>query len=482
MRSTKIVATLGPASSSESIIETLATSGADVFRLNFSHGSHEDHAQRHQMIRSVEAKLGRPLGVLIDLQGPKLRVGKFDRDAPTLRSGDEFSFDRDEQPGNSQRVYLPHSEIFDAVTLGDRLLVDDGKMQFRVISASADRIVTRVETDGRISDRKGVSVPEARLSIPALSEKDKADLAFGLSLGVDWVALSFVQRAEDVLEARALIGDQAAIVSKIEKPQALDNITAILDASDGLMVARGDLGVEMPPEDVPAAQKRLVQLARARGKPVIVATQMLESMTTSSTPTRAEASDVATAVYDGVDAVMLSAESASGQFPVEAVRIMSRIIEKTEADPLHRRALTASSGDPLADGTDSIGVAIQAVSRVLPIRVAVTYTTSGSTPLRVARLRPNALILSLGPRIEIARRLCLAWGVMARVSATAETTEDIVQFAVAAVCGNGLYAHGKAIVVASGVPFGLPGSTNNLRIVLPAELDRLAAERDTALN
>ncbi|WP_322050621.1 pyruvate kinase [Paraburkholderia bannensis] len=477
MRSTKIVATLGPASSTEALIETLAVSGADVFRLNFSHGSHEDHASRHAMIRNVETRLGRPLGILIDLQGPKLRVGKFAGQAPLLRRGNEFVFDTQEEPGSATRVYLPHPEIFEAVSPGDRLLVDDGKMHFRVLSVSRERIVTRVETDGCISDRKGVSVPEARLSIPALSDKDKADLAFGLDLGVDWVALSFVQCAQDVLEARALIGDRAAIVAKIEKPQALDNIAEILEAADGLMVARGDLGVEMAPEDVPAAQKRLVQLARGTGKPVIVATQMLESMTTASTPTRAEASDVATAVYDGVDAVMLSAESASGQFPVEAVQFMARIINKTEADPLHRRSLAASSNDPLADGTDAIGAAIQAIARTLPMQVAVTYTTSGSTPLRVARLRPSAAILSLGPRIEIARRLCLVWGVMARKSATAETTEDIVSLAVGAVQDNGLYTPGKAAVVASGVPFGTPGSTNHLRIILPAELESLVSQR-----
>jgi pyruvate kinase len=476
MRSTKIVATLGPASSTEAIIESLAIAGANVFRLNFSHGSHADHASRHAMIRNVEARLGRPLGILIDLQGPKLRVGKFAERAPTLRRGHEFVFDTNEAPGNDTRVHLPHPEIFSAVSPGDRLLVDDGKMQFRVISADLERIVTCVETDGCISDRKGVSVPEARLSIPALSEKDKTDLTFGLSLGVDWVALSFVQCAEDVIEARALIGERAAIVSKIEKPQALENIVDILEASDGLMVARGDLGVEMPPEDVPAVQKHLVQLARGTGKPVIVATQMLESMTTSNTPTRAEASDVATAVYDGVDAVMLSAESASGQFPVEAVQFMSRIIDKTEADPLHRRLMKASGTDPVADGTDAIGVAIQAISRTLPVAVAVTYTTTGGTPLRVARLRPSASILSLGPRIEIARRLCLAWGVMARTSAAAETTDDVVSLAVTAVRATGLKTSNKAVVVASGVPFGLPGSTNLLRVILPAEIERLAAQ------
>ncbi|AQH01515.1 pyruvate kinase [Burkholderia sp. KK1] len=476
MRSTKIVATLGPASSTEAVIESLAIAGANVFRLNFSHGSHADHARRHAMIRNVEARLRRPLGILIDLQGPKLRVGKFAERAPTLRRGHEFVFDTNEAPGNGTRVHLPHPEIFSAVSPGDRLLVDDGKMHFRVISTSLERIVTCVETDGCISDRKGVSVPEARLAIPALSEKDKTDLVFGLSLGVDWVALSFVQRAEDVVEARELIGERAAIVSKIEKPQALENIVDILEASDALMVARGDLGVEMPPEDVPAVQKHLVQLARGTGKPVIVATQMLESMTTASTPTRAEASDVATAVYDGVDAVMLSAESASGQFPVEAVQFMSRIIDKTEADPLHRRLMKASGTDPVADGTDAIGVAIQAISRTLPVAVAVTYTTTGGTPLRVARLRPSASILSLGPRIEIARRLCLAWGVMARTSAAAETTEDVVSFAVSAIQANGLKTSDKAVVVASGVPFGLPGSTNLLRVILPAEIERLATE------
>ncbi|AJX40960.1 pyruvate kinase [Burkholderia pseudomallei] len=465
-RSTKIVATLGPSSSTETAIEALARAGADVFRLNFSHGTHADHALRHAAVRAIEARIGHPIGVLLDLQGPKLRVGQFASGRAQIAKGRPFVFDRDPAPGDARRVSLPHPEIFDAARPGHLLLVDDGKLRFRVDAVSSARIETTALLDGIVSDRKGVSVPDATLAIPALSAKDRDDLEFGLSLGVDWVALSFVQTAQDVRDARALIG------AKIEKPQAVANIAEIVDAADAVMVARGDLGVEMSLEDVPSVQKQIIRLARAAGKPVIVATQMLESMTLAPTPTRAEASDVAAAVYDGADAVMLSAESASGQYPVEAVDFMRKIISTTEADPIQPQLMKAIVTAHAPNATDAIGAAIEVVSDTLRLGVAVTYTASGATAIRLSRLRPSTAILSLTPRAEIARRLTLAWGVRSRVAAEATGIENIVEIAIEAAHAEGFATDECPIVVAAGVPFGHPGSTNLMRIVWPTEMTR----------
>lgn len=465
-RSTKIVATLGPSSSTETAIEALARAGADVFRLNFSHGTHADHALRHAAVRAIEARIGHPIGVLLDLQGPKLRVGQFASGRAQIAKGRPFVFDRDPAPGDARRVSLPHPEIFDAARPGHLLLVDDGKLRFRVDAVSSARIETTALLDGIVSDRKGVSVPDATLAIPALSAKDRDNLEFGLSLGVDWVALSFVQTAQDVRDARALIG------AKIEKPQAVANIAEIVDAADAVMVARGDLGVEMSLEDVPSVQKQIIRLARAAGKPVIVATQMLESMTLAPTPTRAEASDVAAAVYDGADAVMLSAESASGQYPVEAVDFMRKIISTTEADPIQPQLMKAIVTAHAPNATDAIGAAIEVVSDTLRLGVAVTYTASGATAIRLSRLRPSTAILSLTPRAEIARRLTLAWGVRSRVAAEATGIENIVEIAIEAAHAEGFATDECPIVVAAGVPFGHPGSTNLMRIVWPTEMTR----------
>ncbi|WP_063534399.1 pyruvate kinase [Burkholderia sp. MSMB1589WGS] len=471
-RSTKIVATLGPSSSTETTIEALARAGADVFRLNFSHGEHADHAARHAAVRAIEARIGHPIGILLDLQGPKLRVGQFAGGRAQIAKGQPFVFDLDPAPGDARRVSLPHPEIFAATRPGHLLLVDDGKLRFRVDAASAARIETTALLDGIVSDRKGVSVPDAPLAIPALSGKDRDDLEFGLSLGVDWVALSFVQTAQDVRAARALIGARAAIVAKIEKPQAVANIVDIVDAADAVMVARGDLGVEMSLEDVPSVQKQIIRLARAAGKPVIVATQMLESMTLAPTPTRAEASDVAAAVYDGADAVMLSAESASGQYPVEAVDFMRKIIATTEADPIQPQLMKAIVTAHAPNATDAIGAAIEVVSDTLRLGVAVTYTASGATAIRLSRLRPRTAILSLTPRADIARRLTLAWGVRSRVAVEAAGIENIVEIAIEAAHAEGFATDERPIVVAAGVPFGHPGSTNLMRIVWPTEMTR----------
>jgi pyruvate kinase len=464
-RATKIIATLGPTSSSQAAIETLVEAGADVFRLNFSHGDHQDHTERLNAIRAIEAETGRPIGVLLDLQGPKLRTWKFENGEAELVAGERFTFDRNPEPGNASRVALPHPEIFDAVQPGELLLVDDGRLRFKVLEVSADSLLTEVLQSGVISDRKGVNVPGSALELPALTKKDLGDLQLGLELGVDWVALSFVQRPEDVLAARELIGGRAKLMAKIEKPSAVEHIDAIIAAADGIMVARGDLGVEIAPEEVPAVQKQIVRKCREAGKPVVIATQMLESMIKSPAPTRAEASDVASAVYDGVDAVMLSAESASGRYPVEAVSIMSRIIERTEADPLQRQLMQAVATNEDGNATDAIGAAIQKVADVLHLAATVTYTTSGATALRVARQRPHSPILSLAPNRHIARQLALVWGVRSHQCADAEDVEDMVQKAQAAATEDGLSQGPLAIV--AGLPFGTPGSTNLLRIVWP---------------
>ncbi|HEX5393943.1 MAG TPA: pyruvate kinase [Rhodocyclaceae bacterium] len=467
LRSTKILATLGPASNTEGTIRALHEAGADVFRLNFSHGSHDDHRRTLEAIRRVEAAVGHPIGVLLDLQGPKLRVGTFAEGSVRLAKGDRFIFDRNPAPGDTKRVCLPHPEIFAVVAPGHLLLVDDGKMRFKVLSANADSIEAEALTDGTVSNRKGVNVPSAALDLSALSDKDKADLAFGLELGVDWVALSFVQRAKDLHEARALIGNKALLMAKIEKPNALDEIDDILAAADGIMVARGDLGVELPPEEVPAIQKRLVRLCRHAGKPVVIATQMLESMIGASSPTRAEASDVATAVYDGADAVMLSAESASGSYPVEAVTMMDRIVRQTERDPLQRQLMEAVGTHAQANATDAIGAAIQKVAEVLPLTATVTYTSSGSTALRIAHQRPRTPILSLTPSQAVARRMTLVWGVRSRCSDDVSGTEDLVDSATRSATAEKLVQPGQPFVVVAGIPFGTPGSTNLLRVVWP---------------
>jgi pyruvate kinase len=466
-RSTKIIATLGPASSSEAAIGALVAAGADVFRLNFSHGAHEEHAARLAIIRRLEASAGHPIGVLLDLQGPKLRVWKFEQGEVELEQGARFVFDRNPEPGHQGRVCLPHPEIFAAIQPGERLLVDDGRLSFRVTAVTPDRIETEVLLGGVVSDRKGVNVPDTALPLAALSNKDRSDLLFGLELGVDWVALSFVQRPEDVEAVQALIQGRAKLMAKIEKPSAVEQFDAILEVADGIMVARGDLGVELPPEQVPAIQKRLVRQCREAGKPVVVATQMLESMVHAPTPTRAEASDVASAVYDGADAVMLSAESAAGRYPVEAVAIMSRIIERTEADPLHRQLMHAVTARHALTSTDAIGAAIQTVAGVLPLSAAVTYTTSGVSTLRVARLRPASPILSLTPSLAVARQLAVVWAVRSRACADAETVEDMVYKASAAAQAEGLWHAGQPLAVVAGMPFGTPGSTNLLRLVWP---------------
>ncbi|PUA17025.1 pyruvate kinase [Glaciimonas sp. PCH181] len=463
-RNAKIVATLGPTSSSQEMIQTLFEAGADVFRFNFSHGSHADHQERHRIVREIERLVGRPIAILADLQGPKLRIGQFAEGKVTLHAGQEFVLDRDTSLGNTQRVCLPHPELFAVITAGQSLLLDDGKLRLQVQDSDGQRIRTRVVNGGVLSDRKGVNVPDAVLPIPALTEKDKRDLAFALELGVDWVALSFVQRPEDVLEAKALIGDRAWVLSKLEKPAALDQLDAIVQASDAIMVARGDLGVELPPERVPGVQKRILRVCRQHGKPIVIATQMLESMITMPVPTRAEASDVASAIYDGSDAVMLSAESASGAYPVEAVEMMSRIIAEVEQDPLYRNMLDAQHQTPLPNRGDAICSALRDVTRIVGAKATVTYTSSGHTSLRAARERPIAPIVSITPKLATARRLAMVWGVHSTISDQVHNESEMVKAACETAFKEGFAEIGDQIAITAGMPFGEPGSTNLLRL------------------
>ncbi|HLY57680.1 MAG TPA: pyruvate kinase [Stellaceae bacterium] len=463
-RSAKIVATIGPASSSPEVIEQLFLAGVDVFRLNFSHGTHDDHMARLETIRRVERDHGRPIGVMMDLQGPKLRVGRFAGGAAQIRAGKRFRFDLDPAEGNADRATLPHPEIFAAIDPGTELLVDDGKLRLRVDACGPSFADVTVVTGGRISDHKGVNVPNVVLPISALTEKDRADLAFGLDLGVDWVAMSFVQRPEDVAEGRKLIGGRAALLVKLEKPLALENLEEIMELCDGVMVARGDLGVESPPEDVPVLQRRIVHLAREAGKPVIVATQMLESMINAPTPTRAEASDVATAIYEGADAVMLSAETAAGSYPLEAVTFMDRMLCRVQSDPLFQSQLEAGLATHRETASDAITAAAKQVAATVRASAIVTYTTSGSTTLRAARERPDVAILCLTSMMGTARRMALVWGVHAVHTKDVSSFADMVQKACRIAHAEGFAESGERIVITAGVPFGTPGATNILRI------------------
>lgn len=464
LRKVKIVATLGPASEDYDMIRALHEAGADVFRLNMSHGSHDEIREKHRIIRQVEKDLDSPIAILADLQGPKLRVGVFANDAEELEQGAAFRLDLDEAPGDATRVCLPHPEIFQALEAGAHLLVNDGKIRLKVESCGSDYANCTVVIGGTISNRKGVNVPDVVLPLAALSEKDRSDLEFVCQLGVDWLALSFVQRPKDVFEARALADGRAAILSKIEKPAAVEAFGDILDASDGIMVARGDLGVELPVAAVPPIQKRLVRKCRAAAKPVIVATQMLESMIESPMPTRAEVSDVATAIYEGTDAIMLSAESAAGGYPVEAVQTMDRVATEVEADPTYVQIIAASrtaQGSTVADG---IVAAAREIAEKTDIKAICCFTQSGTTALKTARERPGVPILALTSLRGTARRLCLSWGCHCVMTPELERFKSAVVNAARAARADGFATETDQIVVTAGVPFNVPGSTNILRV------------------
>lgn len=463
-RRTRIVATLGPASCAPEMILTLARAGVDVFRLNFSHGSHDGHAEAFANVRAAEKAIDRPLGILADLQGPKLRLGLFADGGVSVVPGQAFRLDMDPKPGDATRVSMPHPEIFAAMKPGADLLIDDGKVRLAIKACGRDYCEAEVVSGARLSDRKGVTLKGALLAMPALTEKDRKDLAFALRLGVDWIALSFVQRPEDVAELRRLVEGRAAVLAKIEKRSALEQLEPILDLCDGLMVARGDLGVEMDPEDVPVAQKAILRAARRRGIPVIVATQMLESMISAPAPTRAEASDVATAVYEGADAVMLSAETASGAYPVEAVEIMNRIAARIERDPFYRRTMNAEAPVPEANTSDAITAAANQVARTIGAAAITTFTSSGSTTLRASRERPAMPILCLTAIPATARRLMLSYGVRSIVTPDIHSFGQMVEVAARMARSTGIARVGDRLVVTAGVPFGTPGNTNTLRI------------------
>ncbi|MCY1214591.1 Pyruvate kinase [compost metagenome] len=460
----KILATLGPAIKGIDDIRQLVEAGVNLFRLNFSHGEHADHAQRYQWVREVERQLNYPIGILMDLQGPKLRVGRFADGKVNLERGQAFRLDLDNAPGDARRVNLPHPEIIEALEPGMNLLLDDGRLRLQVTAKHADAVETTVVAGGELSDRKGVNVPEAVLQLSPLTAKDRRDLDFGLDLGVDWVALSFVQRPEDIIEARELIKGRAFLMAKIEKPSAVTHLEEIARLCDAIMVARGDLGVEVPAENVPRIQKDIIRTCRQLGRPVVVATQMLESMRFSPAPTRAEVTDVANAVAEGTDAVMLSAETASGDYPLETVQMMSKIIRQVENGPDFQSQLDVSRPQAEATASDAISCAIRRISSILPVAALVNYTESGSSSLRASRERPKAPILSLTPNLNTARRLTVAWGIYSVVNERLHKVEEVTSTALEIAQAQGMAKRGDTVVITAGVPFGQPGSTNSLRI------------------
>jgi pyruvate kinase len=463
-RKVKILATLGPASATREMIEKLFIAGVDVFRINMSHTNHALLKELHGYIREIEVKLNRPIGILADLQGPKIRIGTFAEKEVKIVAGDKFVFDTNPEPGDATRVFLPHPEIFAGAKKGDSLLLNDGRLRVEITKAEPNRIETKIIFGGILSNRKGVNLPDTELDIPALTEKDRADLEAAASLGVDWIALSFVQRAEDVAEAQKLVKGRAGVMAKIEKPQALPVLDEILKIADGLMVARGDLGVELPLETVPARQKHITRSARRFGKPVVVATQMLESMITEPVPTRAEVSDVATAVYEGADAVMLSAESASGAWPEKAVQTMDKVAQSAEGDTYYNGILHAQRNDTESTAADAISAAARTIAETLSVPAIVCYTGSGSTGARLARQRPSMPILALTPIIQTARRLTLTWGTHAVLVEDAKTLDDMMSQAGEIAFREEFAKPGERIIITAGVPIGAPGTTNMLRI------------------
>lgn len=475
-RRVKIVATLGPASQSPEMVERLFLAGVDVFRINMSHSSHDGAKTLYNTVRACAARHHHPIGILADLQGPKFRIGEFEGGRVNLAAKSLFRFNREPVQGSAERIHLPHPQIFDAIAVGHALVLDDGKLRMRVVEHSPTEIVAEVRNGGVLASRKGIAMPNTLLNIGPLTEKDKADLAHVLKLGVDWVALSFVQRAEDVQEVRRLIGTRAAILSKIEKPSAIAELAEVISASDGIMVARGDLGVEMPVEKVPGLQKQITRMARAAGKPVIVATQMLESMISSPMPTRAEVSDVATAVFDGADAIMLSAESAVGQYPVEAIQTMDRIAIEVEHDPVYEAILHATKTEPQPTGADAIAQAASAIAGTVRLGAIVCYTATGSTVLRVTRERPGIPVVGLTPVEQTARRLSLVWGVHSILTGDPENLAHMVRKACRIAFEEGLVKAREGLLITAGVPLGSPGATNMIRIAFVDESGAPIAE------
>ena len=463
-RNAKIIATLGPGRSSEEDIAKLFEAGADVFRLNFSHGVHDDHKRRYEVIRKLEDRFSRPIGILMDLQGPKLRVGEFEQKQIKLENGQPFRLELDSNLGNETVASLPHPEIFAALRQDMDLLIDDGKIRLRVEKAGKDFAETIVINGGIVSNHKGVNVPSAELALSAMTEKDHQDLKVGLEMGVDWVALSFVQRPADIEEVKAIVKGRAGVMAKLEKPSAIEYLHDIVEQADAIMVARGDLGVELPPEDVPVQQKRIINSCRMAGKPVVVATQMLDSMVHAPTPTRAEASDVATAIYDGADAVMLSAETAVGDFPVESVAMMDRIIGRVERDRIYRKMIENSRSLPEATPADAISAAARQVADTISAQAIVSFSSTGSTTVRIARERPSVPILGLTPNLPVSRQLALVWGVHSMRTRDVDSFGEMMGKSVRVSMREEFALKGDSIVIVAGIPFGIPGGTNILHI------------------
>ncbi len=463
-RNTKIIATLGPTSSSPIKIHSLFQAGADIFRLNFSHGTHNDHKRKVFHIRQYEKRLGRPIAILGDLQGPKIRIGTFKNNSVVLRNGQKFILDLNPKPGDEKRVLLPHPEIFKSVKKNTQILIDDGKIILNIINANSSSITTEIINGGKISNMKGVNIPETFIKMSSLTKKDIKDLEFCLDLSLDYVALSFVQKAKDLTDLKKYIGDKTGIMAKFEKPLAIKRMDEILNYSDAAMVARGDLGVEMPPEEVPIIQKRIVQACRDHGKPVVVATQMLDSMVNSPSPTRAEASDVATAVFDAADCLMLSAETASGKFPVDSVKIMDRIIRGVESDISYRQILESKKIKLEETTSDAISAAASQVVKTVFAKAIFTYTRSGATAIRAARERPTVPIIGLSPDRMTARQLALIWGVHTIHALEPKSFSGMIENACELAKKEGIVKKGDYVVITAGAPIGVSGSTNNLRI------------------
>jgi len=464
-RKAKILATLGPASSSNETIERVFKAGCDVFRLNFSHGTVETHRQNLEWIRQLEEKYNHTTCILADLQGPKLRVGEFKNTKESLKKGQKFILDTDSKPGDNQRVNFPHSEIYEHLTPNTTLLINDGRIRVQVIKQNKDSLITEVLNDGVISNNKGVNIPDVILPIDSLTSKDKADLQKALEMNVDWIALSFVQQAEDIHKLKKIVDGKALVMAKIEKPSAVKNIDDIIQAADGIMIARGDLGVEMPTEKVPIVQKNIIKRCRHYGKPVVVATQMLESMISNLVPTRAEASDVANAIYDGTDAVMLSGESAMGDYPVESVATMDRIIENVEKDKNNFNLEIEDENVKKIDNTDAITNAAYSIAKNAGAKAILTFSVSGKTTLRMARERAPVQIIGLSPNIKTARKMQIVWGVNSCHSVQdAENATEMVKIACSIAKNKKLVNPDDNVIITAGVPFGNAGSTNLLRI------------------
>ena len=464
MRRAKIVCTMGPAVESPEKAAELIAAGMNVARLNLSHGGYEEHQNRLNLIRKAAADAGRPVAILVDLQGPKIRLGRFENGPHELKRGDTFTITTDEISGTKERVGTTYKGLPGDCKKGDRILIDDGKVTVEVLEVKGNDVITTVIEPGAVSNNKGINLPGVAVSVPAMSEKDIDDLRWGLKAGADFIALSFVRSAKDIDDVHRIMDEEGIrlpVIAKIEKPQAVENLEEIVQAFDAIMVARGDLGVEMPIEDIPLVQKRCVILAREYAKPVIVATQMLDSMITNSRPTRAEATDCANAVLDGADALMLSGETSVGSFAIEAVQTMARIIEKTEQEALH--LIPALQHNPKTKG-GAITKAATEVGLTIGAKVLAAFTKTGDSARRMSRLRSPIPILALTPDAATFNQMSLTWGVEPLLTPLVTTTDEMVKQVDAILIETKRVARGEEIMIVAGSPPGIPGSTNAMRV------------------